>query len=247
MSTHAEVRSRLSPFMDGELSGNEAAEIRSHLAGCAECREAEVRLATLRREVRGALPNPAVPAGLADRVRATIRSDGAPARRVPPRWVHVWAIAASIAVVVAAGLGYQAGRARSAIEDQLIEAHVRSLIAGHLFDVASTDQHTVKPWFDGRIDFAPPVTDLATQGFPLLGGRLDFVEGRPAAALVYGRRRHVINLFVWPGKIELPVSATVRGYHIVSWEGDGMTLAAVSDVGTGDLETFATAVREAAK
>src|SRR5262249_17138464 len=120
----------------------------------------------------------------------------------------------------------------------VVDAHLRSLQPGHLTDVVSTDQHTVKPWFDGKLDFAPPVRDLSTQGFPLQGGRLAVVRGRTVAVLVYGRRKHIINVFIWPTseKDEAPRSGSQLGYNWIDWRKAGMELCAVSDVSASDLE-----------
>jgi anti-sigma factor RsiW len=152
------------------------------------------------------------------------------------------AAAASVVVVVMRGEDDQR------MLGDAISAHLRSLQADHLTDVLSTDQHTVKPWFNGKLDFAPPVVDLAPQGFPLVGGRLDHVGGHEAAALVFRRRAHVINLFIWPGDAPAVPRAEVRqGYNLVTWSEKGLTMWAVSDVGAADLGQFQTAYAAATR
>jgi anti-sigma factor RsiW len=158
-----------------------------------------------------------------------------------------WPIAAGL--VVAAVAGWGAGFVRpgaritsstNATTTQLADAHVRSLLPGHLLDVESSDRHTVKPWFAGKTDIAPVVVDLADKGFPLLGGRLDYVDGHTAAALVYGRRGHTINLFVWrtvPGE-HGDGSFSVRGYSLLHWSNGGLSYWGVSDAALSELEAF---------
>ena len=191
---------------------------------------------------------------------AAVRADPADdaGARVTPiasrrRWHARRWLAAAAAVLLLAGTGrgaWVAGRdsARAEAEaDQVLAGHVRALMGTHLADVASTDQHTVKPWFDGRVDFAPPVYDLADQGYPLTGGRLDYVEGHRAAALVYGRRKHVIDLFVWPAESAEPTQPrwqTRRGYHMARWDAAGMRHWAVSDLNEAELRAFVNLLRD---
>jgi anti-sigma factor RsiW len=126
------------------------------------------------------------------------------------------------------------------LAEQVVSSHIRSLLANHLSDVISSDQHTVKPWFSGKLDFAPVIKDLASQGFPLAGGRLDYLDNRPVAALVYKRRQHTINLFLWPSPASDsgPRTLTIRGYNVVHWTHSHMAYWAVSDVNAGDLGEF---------
>jgi anti-sigma factor RsiW len=126
----------------------------------------------------------------------------------------------------------------SGLEQQLISSHVRSLQPGHLTDVQTTNQHIVKPWFNGRIDFAPPVPELADQGFPLAGGRLDSIDGKTVAAIVYHRRLHTVNLFVWPGAAGHDGTSTEEGFAVAEWGDKGLRFAAVSDIAPDELAQF---------
>jgi len=176
------------------------------------------------------------PPGLEGKIRRSLREESSTA--MPWRWLAIAAsllLAASVTWNVA--LLSRRVDAQQSIAANVLSAHVRSLAGTHLLDVLSSDQHTVKPWFNGKLDFAPAVKDL--EGFPLLGGRLEYFDGRPAAALVYGRAKHIINLFTWPSATPAAEAAETRnGYHLQSWWSDGMTYWAVSDLNETELRQF---------
>jgi anti-sigma factor RsiW len=236
--------------LDGELGAAEAAGLAAHRAECPICEAAAVELAQARALVRDDLYQP-VPEDVRHRVMTALAA-ARPARpamaAAAPEslgwWHRWWSNGASF------GLGAACAAALAflllmpamppGLTEQVIAGHVRALQPGHLQDVASEDRHTVKPWFDGRIDFAPPVKDLAAARFPLTGGRLDYLDGRPVAALIYQRDKHVIDLFVWPAAGETPPqSAERQGYNIVHWSQNGMAFWAVSDLETAQLKQFA--------
>ena len=181
------------------------------------------------------------PPALEQRVRAALRSENR--SWMPWKWL---AIAASLLLAVSAAWNVAQLRSRSDSQELLAEnvlsAHLRALNGTHLLDVPSSDRHTVKPWFAGKVEFSPPVKDL--EGFPLLGGRVEYFGGRPAAALVYGRRAHVIDLFVWPGVPSPTLSQTRNGYHLRSWSAGGMVFWAVSDLQDGEFAQFVTEYRQ---
>jgi anti-sigma factor RsiW len=160
--------------------------------------------------------------------------------------VLTWAAAALVVIAVGGGITFlrSASTRHDVIVEAVVDDHVRSLMADHLFDVQSSDRHTVKPWFQGKLDFSPPVADVTASGFPLVGGRLDYVDGRPAAALVYRRQQHTINLFVSPAVTapEPIESRTVRGFHVRHWSRDGMSFWAISDLNDRELNDFVNAI-----
>ena len=203
--------------------------------------------------IREEMPPLRAPEELRQRVRAAINNAATPSRwqrwglsSTQTRWL---ALAASLALVALGGtVGYQVAERRAgegALADQVLASHVRSLMPGHLTDVVSSDQHTVKPWFNGKLDYSPPVSDFRTQGFPLIGGRLDYVGGRPVAALVYGRRQHVINVMLWPAIAGAagPSVRTRQGYHLVHWTAGDYTCWLASDLGLSELQEFAELLR----
>lgn len=240
----------LQGYLDGELDLAGSLEIERHLRGCPACSQAHQQYRSLRSAITGGALYFEAPAGLRRRIRSSIRS----AHRAEKgsflqrwHWKILW-VPAAAAVVVLAALPYLIRpAAESLLAQEIVAAHVRSLMPGHLTDVLSSDQHTVKPWFNGRLDFSPPVTDLAAQGFPLVGGRMDYIGSRPVAALVYQRRKHLISLFVWPSQpADSTAGATVpqNGYRAIRWAQSGMTYWAVSDVSEGDLREFVNQVRK---
>lgn len=245
-----DILSRMHGFIDRELDPVAAAEIERHLEGCAGCRQAYARQSKLQAAVRRNTPYHAVPAGLAARIRAGLpeKSVEPVARPAAPRrqWFQLGVAVAATAVLTWAVTLQMEGAAR---DDRLVEdviaGHARAVLTRHLVDVASSDQHTVKPWLSSRLDYSPPVADLADAGFPLVGGRLDYVANRPVTALVFQHRQHVVDLFVWPDAgvrtSEPAQAASKRGYNVWRWSRDGMTYWAVSDIGAEDLKTFAAA------
>jgi anti-sigma factor RsiW len=231
-------------LVDGELDAVNAAACEAHLKSCEGCNAEYRRLLALRE----ALAAPGVAHDAPPRLRAGIeammeaespaRPRGRPARGIAP-----WA-ASGAAGLLAAGLAVVfvlPQVAEDGLERQLVASHVRSLLANHLTDVATSDQHVVRPWFNGKVDIAPPVPELAAQGFPLVGGRLDYIDGRVAPAIVYRRRLHTVNLFVWPaeGRV-LNEARTARrdGYSLVEWTQGGLRYAAVSDIDPAELKQF---------
>jgi anti-sigma factor RsiW len=222
---------------DGELDAAQAAALAAHRAACPACRQAAADLGILRARLKEEAPYHRAP----ERLRRALTAMRAPetAKRAAP-WRRL-AVSFAAGAALAASVALFLAPSPPGPADSVLAAHLRSLQPGHLEDVISTDQHTVKPWFDGRLDFAPPVKDLAAQGFPLQGGRLDYLAGRPVAALVYGRAKHEINLFVWPepGADLPPEAASRNGYNLIHWREGGMSLWAASDLEKSELEDFA--------
>ena len=253
----AQVRELLNAYIDGELPPDEAMAVSEHLTTCTECARIYEELLATVRTLREGLVKYRAPDLLRARVRSALREEERPTvasaaprvrrgLRVPWRSLA----AAAILVVASSGITYVAARERpaaeSAVSEEVLTSHIRSLMPAHLTDVASNDQHNVKPWFNGRLDFSPSVPRLEDAGFPLLGGRLDYVRGRPVAVVVYGRRQHVINHFSWPtggsdatGDVTRTL-ATSHGYNLLHWRSGGVEHWVVSDLNATELGQFAT-------
>jgi anti-sigma factor RsiW len=231
-------------YLDGELGLTRSIAIEEHIEGCSSCRQTYQQQQALKTAVRSNASYYNAPAGLRKRVRAAVRNEsGWSPFRVRAPW-RLLGVAVSFAVVLAFVWNFWGAGPRSsedALAQEIFQSHVRSLLANHLADVPSSDQHTVKPWFNGKIDFSPVVKDMAAEGFPLIGGRLDYIHNREVAALVYQRRQHVINLFTWPlsGESEgMQGTVTRQGYNVISWNKAGMTYWAISDLNSGELAEF---------
>jgi len=232
----------LHALIDGELDAGHAREVEAHIADCPDC---AVRLREFQ-ELRGAMTPArlryAAPASLRARIEGKLpaQSVAGASRRSA---IKGFAFGAGASAIAASGLLLMVmrGDEQKRILDEVVSAHLRSLQAQHLIDVASSDQHTVKPWFNGRLDAAPPVADLTAQGFTLLGGRLDYVDAKPVAAIVYRRRVHIINLFCAPAPGSGHRGATMEslhGFNVRRWSENGLNLWAVSDIEADELQDF---------
>lgn len=250
------TRKFIHAYADGELDLVRSLEVEEHLDDCTACTRILRNVQTLRSSLGDGSLYFQPPARLQASVRASMREtdkSGPLSRRIP--WGMMGLAAAlvfGVALIWLITRAFTTGTGTPgevALAQSIVDSHVRSLQADHLSDVVSSDKHTVKPWFDGKLDFSPPVEDLAAQGFPLLGGRLDYLDNRPVAALVYGRQKHIINLFIWPSTSspEAGVPSAIQGYNILHWTGGSMTYWAVSDLNTAELQQFAQLIQSAAR
>ena len=244
-------------FLDDELDLATALEVERHIEGCAECTREFEAIAAMRSRLRDDSFRFEAPPELKEKIRRAIpepaqspsRGAAYPSRRASwTRRAGLVAIPAALAAMLALLIVPRALRpgANQELANQVVASHVRSLMAGHLMDVASTDQHTVKPWFNGKLDFSPPVTDFAKDGFPLVGGRLDYIDGRPVAALVYQHGKHVINVFMWPSTGDTTSAERIEaehGYNVEQMMVAGMNCWVVSDLNSVELDKFAQMIR----
>ena len=240
---HDQMPELLHAYVDREIDVVSGREVEQHLRSCEDCRRVEQQIRALREALTSDAPAYRVPAHLRRNVRAALQREAKESgREISWPWL-VFATGAVCAVLFLAATLFQTTRTTSnAIADQVIGNHVRSLLATHLVDVASSDQHTVKPWFDGKIDFAPSVRDLASDGFPLAGGRLDYLDGKTVVALVYQRNKHPINLFILPAPANretTPELVPRRGYNLFHWTHGEMEYWIVSDLNQTELHQFA--------
>jgi anti-sigma factor RsiW len=236
----------LDTYLDQELDPVRNLEIEEHLHSCARCSQTCSDSQVIRRSLKTESLYFKAPADLQKRIQRSVRLAAkaeAPAGWLSASWFKIAAPIAATALVVLMLVPYFAApSSEELLTQEVVASHIRSLMVNHLADIPSTDEHTVKPWFNGKLDFSPPVSDLAKQGFPLVGGRLDYLNNRPVAALVYQRDKHVINVFVWPSDSSAQSGAPIKtrqGYHVIRWTGSGMTFWVVADLETNQLTTLA--------
>ncbi|KDD65138.1 anti-sigma factor [Pseudomonas mandelii PD30] len=224
-------------YLDQELDPPMAAQVAGHLAACAECARLHDQARLLKVSVKRQAPYYPAPVALADSVLAAV----APRPRAVEHWRKWLApVFSAAALALAVVLYVVTPGSEQPLMDEAVSSHVRSLMGEHLNDVVSSDRHTVKPWFTGKLDFSPPVFDYSAQGFALLGGRLDYLQHQTTAALSYGRARHIINVFILPTpEADKPrQSQTIRGFNVVSWQASHMRFVLVSDLEKSELEAF---------
>ena len=236
--------SLLEPYADDELDITQIAPIERHLADCSPCRMQLERIREFRATVRRA-PYHRAPDDLRRELLPTMFEQAPSAVATIPRSsgrrAGLWALAACLLLSVTLNAGLLLNRDDTSTQDELFNAHLRALMADRTTDVLSSDRHTVKPWFAGKLDFSPVVRDLSSSDFPLVGGRLDYIERRKVAVLVYRHHLHVIDVFVWPatfGHRFAPSKQDVEGYTLIHWRADGMDWWALSDLSENELDTF---------
>jgi anti-sigma factor RsiW len=248
--TCKECLDSLNALVDGELAADEAAAVRDHLATCDDCAAEHTRLVEGTMRLKGALMRYEAPDVLKARIRASLARPEAEIVAAPPRvpfyrtmrWPTAIVAAAVVAVLSSAVTLSVANRKSGddSVQTELLSSHIRSLMPGHLTDVASNDQHNVKPWFNGRVDMSPTVPRLDSLGFPLVGGRIDYINGRSVPVIVYTRRQHVINVYSWPSNTvaDKTIATASHGYNFLRVPANGEELWFVSDVNRGELQGF---------
>ena len=253
----AECELLIHALIDAELDAGHAREVEAHAAGCSACAQKLASFRAMHEAMKGAALKEAAPAHLRKRVEAlltvparantAVRSFSRPSRR---GFFGGFALGSALSAAVAASfvLAVMRNNEQQTIADEVVSAHIRSLQAGHLMDVETSDRHTVKPWFNGKVDVAPPVIDLTAEGFTLLGGRLDYIDGEPVAAIVYQRRKHLINLFVAQrlgAEHAGALSEAIQGYNLRHWLQDGLDFWATSDLAGDELDEFVRKIQAA--
>jgi anti-sigma factor RsiW len=243
--TCRETKNLLNAYVDGELDSAGSLGVEKHVQGCASCLTDAENLHALASAIENGGLRFMAPQRLKTNVQAALRE----ANPAPTRSIFNWrwgsAVAAAVLIVVVSMQWLKPSQ--ETLVNEIVSSHVRSMMANHITDVASSDRHTVKPWFSGKLDYSPPVKDLTDQGFRLLGGRLDYVDSRPVAALVYQRSQHLINLFVWPSNNTVTKQEdqlTRQGYNLIHWTQSGMSYWLVSELNLAELGECARLLKE---
>ncbi|HJP90745.1 MAG TPA: anti-sigma factor [Pyrinomonadaceae bacterium] len=238
-------------YLDGELDLVKSIEIEKHLGDCEPCTQTYKGMRRLQSMVSDSALRFEPPANLERRLQSALRRESkTESKSLSLRWRWVLAgvsLAAAVITIWAIAALLSRQSPDEVVAQEIVSSHVRSLMADHLTDVPSSDQHTVKPWFDGKLDFSPTVKDLSQYGFSLSGGRLDYIGNRPVAALVYQHRQHSINLFVWPSTAAPAANEKAserQGYNLIRWSNGGMTYWAVSDLNLAELQQFVQLLRD---
>jgi anti-sigma factor RsiW len=244
-----EAQQSLDAYVDGELEATQQLALEAHCAECVSCRDVAERIAKCSLLIRMNIPVYKAPTQLKSKIRAALRKEDQPNFK----WLidhRRQIISAAALVVLSCALAWTyfslSPSREKALIAEAISNHSRSLMVSHLIDFASSDQHAVRPWFNEKLDYSPPVPDLTQAGYTLVGGRIDILEQRPVAAIVYQHGKHVINLFVWPAtdrRIDLDVQSE-RGYHFCGWNKARLNFFCISEVSAADLEEFEDEVRE---
>jgi anti-sigma factor RsiW len=253
--TCAQCRELLDAYIDGELPSEDMAAVREHITSCPECANEHASLVATSRRIGETLVKYEAPDVLKARIRVALAQPGplapdAPSvTTIPARRRALGGIGVAWASSILTFALVRGAAPDRSLADEVVSSHIRALMPGHLTDVASTNQHNVKPWFNGRVDLSPPVPSLDSIGFPLIGGRLDYVQQRAVPVVVYGRRQHLIDVYAWPDTRErggTGMSESARnGYNVIEWHINGLSLEAVSDLNRPELEQFVKAFNAA--
>ncbi|KQV83366.1 anti-sigma factor [Rhizobium sp. Root1220] len=257
-----EYRVMLHGFVDGELDPAHASQFQDHITACPGCRAQMEEVRAARKIMNQEGVKWRAPVALRSEILSMLAFEERVAATLPPQrpqpqkhawrraldFLKLWSFVPSVAALAASLFLFVTTPSQTfVLQDEILGSHIRSMMANHLTDVLTSDQHTVKPWFNGKIDFSPPVADLVKDGFPLVGGRVDYLGGRAVAALVYRRNGHVINLFIWPGNSQEQTAAVHEGYNMEQWSDSGLDFWAISDVAPGELVRFREVFRGATK
>jgi len=247
---HDEAAKLLGPYRDGELDLATCLKLEEHLAGCPSCQQQLAGEQEMVDLIQSETPRFKASPFLKTRIEAALREQRSSSAPIP-WWKRLSlgstysGLAGAAAMLVILAVGFFSMQGIPELAQDAVANHVRSLQINHLMDVVSTDQHTVKPWFAGKLDYSPQVVDLAPSGYPLIGGRLDVLDHRNVAAIIYQRRKHYINLFIWPSNADsVHGNFNQNGYHVLCWTKAGMNYVAVSELGEKELKDFVAMIQE---